>query len=213
MASKTKTSKEASNAAQEVSENSVVENVVESISTPEVEIQKSVLTRISLLDDRAKVPSRAHDTDTGYDIEMIDVKKVDGDTIYFSTGISLEPPEGHYFEVYPRSSISALPLSLANSVGIIDSDYRGEILIPVRVHHQNTGFKTKRENYPNGIVEIWEARPQSMLALARLILMKKPKMFQLVLRKKLSCDFVESSLSSTDRGDGGFGSTDKVWFR
>ena len=46
------------------------------------------------------------------------------------------------------------------------------------------GFNTKRESYPNGIVEIWESRPQSMLGLARLILMKKPKMFQLVLREK-----------------------------
>jgi len=168
----------------------------------------STTTKITLLDERAQVPTRAHESDTGYDLKMIDVAKVDGDTIYFRTGISVEPPQGHYFEVYPRSSISKLPLSLANSVGIIDSDYRGEILIPVRVHHQNVGFKTKRESYPNGIVEIWESRPQSMLGLARLILMKKPVMFQMVLRQRLSCDFKEESLSDTERGEGGFGSTD-----
>lgn len=165
-------------------------------------------SKLKILDERAEAPSRAHESDTGYDIKMIDVKKVDGDTIFFKTGISIEPPKGHYFEVYPRSSISKLPISLANSVGIIDSGYRGEILIPVRVHHQNVGFKTKRESYPNGIVEIWESRPQSMLGLARLILMKKPKMFQLVLREKKSCAFKESALTETERGDGGFGSTD-----
>lgn len=165
--------------------------------------------KIKLLDERAEVPSRAHNTDTGYDIKMIDVEKIEGDTIFFKTGVSLEPKPGYYFEVYPRSSISKLPLSLANSVGIIDNSYRGEILIPVRVHHSNVGFKTKRESYPNGLVEIWESRPQSMLSLARLILMKKPKMFQLVLRKKLNCDFqLEEELEQTERGDGGFGSTD-----
>lgn len=180
-----------------------------SASTKKTGADKSVMTtKITLLDERAKTPSRAHDSDTGYDLKMIDVAKVDGDTIYFKTGISVEPPEGHYFEVYPRSSISKLPLSLANSVGIIDSDYRGEVLIPVRVHHQNVGFKTKRESYPNGIVEIWESRPQSMLGLARLILMKKPVMFQMVLRKRISCEFKEEALTETERGEGGFGSTD-----
>lgn len=165
--------------------------------------------KIKLLDDRAEVPSKAHNTDTGYDLKMIDVEKVEGDTIFFKTGISLEPPSGYYFEVYPRSSISKLPLSLANSVGIIDNAYRGELLVPVRVHHANVGFKTKRESYPNGLVEIWESRPQSMLSLARLILMKKPVMFQLVLRKKFNCDFIlEEDLTQTERGDGGFGSTD-----
>ena len=166
--------------------------------------------KIKLLDDRAQIPSRAHNTDTGYDLKMIDVDKIEGDTIFFKTGISLEPPSGYYFEIYPRSSISKLPLSLANSVGIIDNAYRGELLVPVRVHHTNVGFKTKRESYPNGIVEIWESRPQSMLALARLILMKKPTMFQLVLRRKLNCDFLlQEDLKETERGDGGFGSTDE----
>jgi len=165
--------------------------------------------KIKLLDEKAEIPSKAHNTDTGYDIKMIDIEKIEGDTIFFKTGVSLEPPSGYYFEVYPRSSISKLPLSLANSVGIIDNSYRGEILIPVRVHHSNVGFKTKRESYANGLVEIWGSRPQSMHSLARVILMKKPVMFQLVLRKKFNCDFIlEEELDQTERGDGGFGSTD-----
>ena len=164
--------------------------------------------KLKMIDERAEVPSKAHNTDTGYDVKMIDVEKIEGDTIFFKTGLSVQPPPGYYFEVYPRSSISKLPLSLANSVGIIDNSYRGEILIPVRVHHQHVGFNTKRENYPNGIIEIWESRPQTMLSLARLILYKKPKMFQMVLRKKFNCDFEVSDLSETERGEGGFGSTD-----
>ena len=90
----------------------------------------SLESKIKLIDDRAKIPSRAHESDTGYDLKMIDVEKIQGDTIFFKTGISVEPPSGFYFEVYPRSSISKLPLSLSNSVGIIDSDYRGEIPNP-----------------------------------------------------------------------------------
>ena len=164
---------------------------------------------IKKLDERAVIPSKAHITDTGYDLTAIDVDKIESDTIFFKTGLSVQPPKGHYFEIYPRSSISKLPLSLANSVGIIDNTYRGEIIVPVRVHHQNTGFKTKNNSFPQGLIEVFGARPQSMLSLARLILLKKPKLFQLVLRKKINCNFqIEENLTETERGSGGFGSTD-----
>ncbi len=165
--------------------------------------------KVKKLDERAKMPEKAHSTDTGYDIEFIDVEKIVGDVIYFKTGLSVEPPKGYYFEVYPRSSVSKLPLSMANSVGIIDNGYRGEILVPVRVHHQYCGYETKRNSFANGLVSIFGSKPQTMLSLAKLILYKKPKLFQLVLRKKFNCIFnLEEDLVETNRGEGGFGSTD-----
>ena len=96
--------------------------------------------KVSLLDERAVVPERAHNTDTGYDLVFTGVHKIIGDVIFFQTGLSLEPPSGYYFEVVPRSSISKLPLDMANAVGIIDESYRGEIIVPVRVMHQSLGF-------------------------------------------------------------------------
>lgn len=168
-----------------------------------------VNVKIKKLSEKAKIPTRSHSADTGYDLTFTDVKKIDGDVIFFSTGLSMQPSSGYYIEVAPRSSISKLPLGMANSVGIIDQNYTGEIIIPVRVFHENQGFETKRENYPNGLVEIWGRRPQTMLSLARLIIAEKPSMFQMIMRKKYSATFVEASLEETTRSDGGFGSTDE----
>ena len=166
--------------------------------------------KVELLDDRAQVPSRAHSTDTGYDLTFIGIDKIVGDVIYFKTGISLQPPSGYYFEVVPRSSISKLPLSMANSIGVIDESYTGEVLVAVRVHHPSAGGDSARVTFPNGIVRIFGLRPQNMTALANLILKNKPKLFQAIFRKRNNCNFVVQELEETSRGDGGFGSTDSA---
>jgi dUTPase len=167
-------------------------------------------TKVVLLNKEAEIPKRAHLSDTGWDIKLVGVEKIEGDVIFFKTGVSLEPPPGHYFEVVPRSSISKLPLELANSVGIIDEHYRGEILIPVRVTHGDMGTEPKNISFPNGIVKMFGVRPTTMSSAADLVLQRKPYLFQLILRKRLDCDFVMvDSLTETSRGSGGFGSTDK----
>ena len=168
-----------------------------------------VKVKVELLSEEAEVPTRGHKEDTGYDLKFIGVDKIVGDVIYFKTGVSMQPSRGHYFDVVPRSSLSKLPLSMANSVGVIDQNYTGEILVPVRVHHNDMGGEPSGTTYPNGIVKIFGVRPQNMMAVSSLILKNKPKLFQAILRKKLDCDFVEESLDGTARGDGGFGSTDK----
>ena len=156
------------------------------------------------------MPKRAHPSDTGWDLKLIGVEKIEGDVVFFKTGLTLQPPEGHYFEVVPRSSISKLPVEMANSIGIIDEHYRGEVLVPVRVTHGDMGTEPKNVSFPNGIVKMFGARPTTMSSVADLILQKKPYLFQLILRKRLDCDFIQTeSLSQTDRGTGGFGSTDK----
>jgi dUTP pyrophosphatase len=166
--------------------------------------------KVELLDDKAQVPSRAHNTDTGYDLTFTGVEKMVGDVIYFKTGISLQPPSGYYFEVVPRSSISKLPLSMANSIGVIDESYTGEVLVAVRVHHPSAGGEPSRTTFPFGIVEMFGLRPQTMASLADLVLKNKPKLFQAILRKRNNCDFVVQELEETSRGDGGFGSTDSA---
>jgi dUTPase len=161
------------------------------------------------LDSKAKVPTRAHETDSGYDLYFIGFEKIEGDVIFFKTGITLQPPKGHYFEVVPRSSISKLPLSMANSIGVIDESYRGEVLVPVRVLHKDQGEARVNLN-PSGIASIFGIKPQTMEAFASLILKNKPVLFQAILRKRLDCDFLlEEELEETERQDGGFGSTDK----
>lgn len=166
-------------------------------------------SKVKILNEKAVVPTRAHETDTGYDLTFIGVSKVVSDTIYFTTGIALSPPTGYYFEIVPRSSISGLPLMMANSVGIVDEHYTGEIIIPVKVLHPNLGKGQERNSFPGGIVNIFGARPSSMADLANQILQNKPKLFQLILRERLDTGFtVVESLENTERGAGGFGSTD-----
>jgi len=170
---------------------------------------KMLSTKIKKISDKAVLPSRAHETDSGWDLTVIGVDKIKGDTIFFKTGLQVKPPSGHYFEVYPRSSISPLPFMLANSAGIIDESYRGELIVAIRVLHSNMGTSSERDTYPSGMVNALDARPASITEVANLILGKKPKIAQMILRKRLDTGFEEvEELDETERGSGGFGSSD-----
>ena len=164
--------------------------------------------KVKLLDAKAKVPTRSHDLDTGYDISLIETRKMVGDVIFFGTGVSLQPPAGYYFEVVPRSSLSKYPFSLANSVGIIDEHYRGEIMVPLRVLHSEQGHHKPTTSYVSGMVDFKGMKPQNMQSLAFKILTETPSLFKLILRKRLDCEFtLVEVLDETERGSGGFGST------
>ena len=171
--------------------------------------EKVLSTKIKLTDKKAVMPSKAHDTDSGWDLTVIGIHKIEGDTVFFKTGIQVKPPEGHYFEIYPRSSISSTPFTLANSVGIIDESYRGDIIIPIRVLHPNVGLSSERDSYPGGIIKALDSRPTSLSEAANVLIGKKPKIAQMILRKRIdtTLECVES-LEETERGDGGFGSSD-----
>ncbi len=170
--------------------------------------KNNISVKYKLLSEKAVVPSRGHQTDSGWDLHVIGVEKIEGDVIFFKTGLSVQPPPGYYFELFPRSSISTLPLSLANSVGVIDESYTGEVLIAARVHHPEMGDDAKKHSYPNGIVSVFGLKPQTIKSFAELVVARKPKLAQLILKKRIDCSFVEEEISETDRGSGGFGSTD-----
>ena len=166
-------------------------------------------TKVKILSEQATLPARAHEKDTGYDLTFTSVRSISDDVIFFNTGLALQPPSGYYFEVVPRSSISKLPLSMANSIGVIDETYTGGIIIPVRVMHKHESFSAT-ERYANGLTKMFDTRPQSMTAAANLILLKKPCLFQAILRKRNNCDFIVDGVEDTERGSGGFGSTDSI---
>jgi dUTP pyrophosphatase len=190
--------------------NSIGEVKMSEVSTGEVKMKEKVLsTKIKLIDKKAVLPSKAHESDSGWDLSVIGIHKIEGDTVFFKTGLQIKPPAGHYFEVYPRSSISALPCMLANSVGIIDESYRGELIVPIRILHPGVGISSERDTYPGGMIKALDARPTSINEVANLIIGKKPKIAQMILRKRINTSFEEiSSLDETERGEGGFGSSD-----
>jgi dUTP pyrophosphatase len=100
--------------------------------------------------------------------------------VVYGTGLSMEIPNGYVGLVFPRSSNSKKDLYLTNHVGVIDSGYRGEIMLKFR--------KTKEV-----IPRYYEVGDR----VGQIIILPYP-----------TIKFVESEeLSSTERGEGGFGST------
>ena len=82
--------------------------------------------KIKKLSPEAVIPTYAKDGDAGIDLVATSMK-FDGTQITYGTGLAMEIPEGFVGLVFPRSSIRKTDLSLSNSVGVIDSGYRGEI--------------------------------------------------------------------------------------
>lgn len=99
----------------------------------------------------AITPTRAYKGDAGYDLYAFNQYIIKpGETIKVATGIILEIPEGYYMEIVPRSGISyKTMLRIANSPGIIDSGYRGEVMVlmnnistdPFNIYTINRGDK------------------------------------------------------------------------
>lgn len=109
------------------------------------------------------------------------------DYIECRTGITMEIPNGYVGLLFPRSSISNRNLSLCNSVGVIDSDYRGEITFRFKVLEEASAAHNKmRRIYEQGD------------KIGQLLLVELPK---------LELQEV-NELDVTDRGSGGYGSTD-----
>ena len=132
----------------------------------------------------ARMPERAHAGDAGYDLRSVEeVELVPGDRALVRTGISLAIPDGYAGLVLPRSGLAMRHgVSLINAPGLIDSGYRGEILIPLINHDRGKTFHVE----------------------------KGTRIAQLVLVQAGEAAFAEVDLleAGTDgRGEGGFGSS------
>lgn len=135
--------------------------------------------KIKKLHKDAVIPTKAHTTDAGYDLYAAS-SSVDKDyNIVYGTGVAVEIPTGYVGLVFPRSSIASKDIMLSNSVGVIDSGYRGEIMA-----------KFKRVT---GDFDSYQVGDR----IAQLIIIPYPEV-----------TFVEvDELSESDRGEGGYGSS------
>lgn len=148
------------------------------------------------LHNDAVVPQRAHPTDIGYDLTAISIKKIfDNGVVLYGTGLSVQPDDGYYTEIIPRSSASKTDMILANGIGIIDPSYTGELFIAVRhLTIKTSDIETKES------IDIDNSK--------RLLLVEPFNKFQLIMRKAYNYDIkIVNELNNTDRGSGGFGST------
>lgn len=144
---------------------------------------------IKKLVKEAVMPSYATPDSNGLDFVCTAVVMT-RDFIECRTGIAMEIPTGYVGLLFPRSSISNRNLALCNSVGVIDSDYRGEITFRFRVLEEGSAAHNK-------MGRIYQQGDK----IGQLLLMETPKV-----------EVVEvKELSVTERGTGGYGSTgDKI---
>ena len=140
-----------------------------------------MIVKIKKLNDSAVIPQYSTEGSTAMDVtaisERIEVTP-DYGYIEYGTGLAFEIPKEYYMDIRPRSSISNTGMILANSPGTLDSDYKGELRLR---------FKwikgTKKYNIGDRIGQI--------------MILPYP-----------TIEFEEvEELSTTERGDGGFGST------
>ena len=139
--------------------------------------------KIKKLDENAIIPTYGTEYSAGADLYALldeDLEIKPGETVMIGTGLAMAIPTGYAGLIYARSSLgSKKGLAPANKVGVIDSDYRGEIKVPL--------FNQSKETQ---------------------IISKNERIAQIIFTPYLKVNFQETDeLDDTTRGTGGFGST------
>lgn len=138
--------------------------------------------KVQLLSESATLPTRAHEGDAGLDLYAAEAAHIGpGERWQVATGIAVEIPTGHAGLVLPRSGLAKRHgISVVNSPGLIDAGYRGEVKVLL---------------LNNDPAEIFRIEPGDRIA-------------QLLVTPYASVSPVQAdSLTSTERGEGGFGSS------
>jgi dUTP pyrophosphatase len=136
------------------------------------------------LSPAAYLPERATPESACLDLKVMQTVTDDiGFTVH--TGLAIALPPGYGMLIFPRSGLSTkLGLTLRNGTGVIDSDYRGEILLKLNMGHENRWAEIERA-----------LAPGARVAQAMIIQLPEIEMKEV------------DELPSTERGTGGFGST------
>lgn len=151
--------------------------------------------KIKKLVSEAVIPAYAKPGDAGMDLTAVKVEydRVSKCFIYHS-GLAFEVPEGHVMLLFPRSSNRKTEAYLTNSVGVIDSGYRGEVMACFK-RRDNDVFPEHKDTF---IIE-HQAPYKVGDRFAQLMIVPYPQI-----------EFEEADeLSDTERGAGGYGSTGK----
>lgn len=146
---------------------------------------------VNKLRENAILPTHGSEAAAGYDLYACAADGMSNSqvftvyphkTTYIGTGLAMAIPEGYFGALFARSGLASEEgLRPANCVGVIDSDYRGEIKVAMH----------------NDTEELHIVSPNDRIA-------------QLVILPCFMAEFVEGLLSATERGSGGFGSTGKA---
>lgn len=138
--------------------------------------------RIKKLNPNAVIPTYAKPGDAGMDLTAITMAfDVENQNYIYGTGLAVEIPEGYVGLIFPRSSNRKTQAYMTNHVGVIDSGYRGEVMV---------SFKNRDKDGDTAPYKLGDR-------VAQIIILPYPQVV-----------FVEAEkLSETERGEGGHGST------
>lgn len=147
--------------------------------------------KIKKLDENAIIPQYAKKGDAGMDLTATSKFYDEYGNICYGTGLAFEIPQGYVGLVFPRSSTSHKQMVLANCVAVIDSGYRGEVVMKFKPSLALDSGQCVTDRLIYSVYGIGER-------MAQMVIMPYPQI-----------EFVEvEELSQTERGDRGYGSTD-----
>lgn len=172
---------------------------------------KPIKVKIKKLNKDAVIPQYAHGTDAGLDLTAVSRRHDEYGNVVYGFGLAFEIPEGYVGLIFPRSSNYKHNLTLTNSVGVIDSGYRGEVTakfsynicvvtsnkLTERIRHLLTGWFSPKDDMSIHLTRFNKNEYKVGDRVAQMIIIPYPKvMFEEV-----------QELSDSERGTNGYGST------
>ena len=153
--------------------------------------------KIKKLYEDSILPTKAHATDAGYDLYAHSKSYDEDGNVVYGSGVAMEIPKGYVGLVFPRSSNAKKDIILSNSVGVIDSGFRGEISFKFKA-----SIRASHNEMLNEEVCAFVNKPTTYNVgerIGQIIIMPYPEI-----------EFVEvDELSDSERGVGGYGSSGK----
>lgn len=163
--------------------------------------------KIKKLVESAIIPSYAKEGDAGLDLTATSVSYDKDGNIVYGCGLAFEIPKGYVGLLFPRSSNAKTNLYLTNSVGVLDSGYRGEVTFKYKTIHNTASYLSFFLQKYVLRKKILNVKIESLATNAYKV---GDRIGQIVIVKIPTIEFVESEkLSETERGAGGYGSSGK----
>jgi dUTP pyrophosphatase len=174
--------------------------------------QKTMKVNIKKLHPDAVIPSYAHETDCGMDLTAVSKTFDEYGNVVYGFGLAFEIPEGYAGFIFPRSSNHKSELLLTNSVGVVDSGYRGEVTAKFTTRYSSTQpfrfIDRLKYIFTNKCKNVIISRTNHFNNSANYNI--GDRVAQMVILPYPKVKFVEiDELSDTERGTGGYGSTGK----
>lgn len=153
--------------------------------------------KIKRLHKDAAIPKQATELAGGWDVVATEIIQEANDFVICKLGFSLQPPPNYKITLVPRSSLTKTKWILQNSPGLGDADYTGEYQFRFRAIPENWNCRERTMHYGNF------EYPEFPFEVGE-------RIGQVYLEEVIPIEFIEvDELSSTERGSGGYGSTNK----